>query len=56
MDCYNYNCPFRFNQLPNVRSDNWCNRTGFVQRNDDFCSYGKPKMSGDVENVRIKNV
>lgn len=40
----------------NVRSDNWCNRTGFVQRNDDFYSYGKPKMDGDVENVRIKNV
>lgn len=23
--------------------ENWCGRTGFVQRDDDFCSYGEPK-------------
>lgn len=23
--------------------DNWCNRTGFVQRDNDFCSYGKSR-------------
>lgn len=38
--------------------ENWCNRTGFVQRNDDFCSYGKPKIDGDdnTQDVIIKNV
>lgn len=23
--------------------ENWCGRTGFVRRDDDFCSYGEPK-------------
>ncbi len=35
---------------PNSESDNWCGRTGFVQRNDDFCSYGKSKIDGGTEN------
>ena len=35
---------------PNGRSDNRCGRTGFVQRNDDFCSYGKSKTDGGTEN------
>lgn len=51
-DCIRYR--FGLNGGP----ENWCNRTGFVQRDDDFCSYGKPKMDGDenTKDMIIKNV
>ncbi len=36
------NC-VRYRLNSSGESGNWCDRTGFVQRDNDFCSYGEPR-------------